>query len=225
MPDVLRALAATPELRVIVVDNGSLDRTAAVARAGGARVVAERRLGYGAACLAALGALRDVPDEDIVVFIDADGSDDPALLPALTEPLVSRHADLVLASRTLVPGEPGALTQAQRLGNALCCRLIAALWGVRFTDLAPCRAARLGTLRALDMQAMGFGWTVEMQIRAARRGLHVREIPSRYRRRRRGRSKVSGSAVGSLAAGVTILATIARELLLGGRRRTQHRAA
>lgn len=225
LPDVLAALPGDLDLDVIVVDNGSTDRTAMLAREGGATVIVESRVGYGAACLAALHALRGASGEDIVVFLDADGSDDPRLLPALIEPLVRGEADFVLASRTLVPGERGALTAAQRFGNWLSCKLIAALWGARFTDLAPFRGARLATVRAFQMQAPDFGWTVEMQIRAVRLGLRIQEIPSRYRRRQRGRSKVSGTVTGAVRAGVTILATIARERLLGGRHRTQRRAA
>jgi glycosyltransferase involved in cell wall biosynthesis len=222
LPDVLAALPWELGLHVMVVDNGSTDGTAAVARRGGAAVVVEPRVGYGAACLAALDGLRNEPDEDVVVFLDADGSDDPGLLPVLVEPLWSAEADLVLASRTMVPAEPGALTSTQRFGNWLSCKLIALLWGVHFTDLAPYRAVQLGTVRALEMQAPDFGWTVEMQIRAARLGLRIREVPSRYRRRLRGRSKVSGTVWGSVRAGITILGTIARELL-AGRRWEPHR--
>lgn len=217
LPAVLDALTAVGGCHVLVVDNGSRDRTAEVARAGGATVVPEPRAGYGAACLAALAALADRPGSDVVAFLDADGSDDPSLVPTLAAPVASGEADLVLASRTLVRGEPGALTLGQRLGNRLACRLIEAFWGVRYTDLAPCRAARLETLRALRLRDRDFGWTVEMQIRAAREHLRIREIPSRYRRRRRGRSKISGTVLGSLRAGATILAVIARELAQGAR--------
>lgn len=225
LPELLDALAGVGRQHVVVVDNGSRDRTADIARARGATVIREPRAGYGTACLAALAALRDRPGSDIAVFLDADGSDDPGLLPTLTGPLLRREADLVLASRTLAPAEPGALTAGQRIGNWLACRLMRVFWGVRYTDLAPCRAARLETLRALQMRDRDFGWTVEMQIRAARQGLRIVEIASRYRRRRRGRSKISGTVGGSVRAGATILRVITRELLRGARRRPAGRAA
>lgn len=218
LPAVLDALARLGPYRVVVVDNGSRDRTAAVARARGATVVQEPHAGYGAACLAALAGLGDRPGEDIVAFLDADGSDDPAVLPRLTAPIAAGQADFVLASRTLVPAERGALTLGQRLGNTLACRLIASLWGVHYSDLAPCRALSLAALRRLRMADRAHGWTAEMQVRAARLGLRIQEVPSRYRRRRAGRSKVSGTWIGSLRAGAAILGVIARELARGGRR-------
>ena len=217
MPGVLDGLAGHAAT-VIVVDNGSVDRTAEVARAHGAVVVREPRLGYGTACLAGLATLRDAADDDVVAFFDADGSDDPLLLEQLVDPVIRGVADLVLASRTLVPGEVGALTLGQRLGNRLACSLVSRFWGVKYTDLAPCRALSLGALNSLQMNAPDFGWTVEMQIRAARQGLSITEIPSRYRRRRGGKSKISGTFWGSVRAGATILRVIGGELLFGGRR-------
>jgi glycosyltransferase involved in cell wall biosynthesis len=212
--DVLVGHAAT----VIVVDNGSVDRTAEVARAHGAVVVREPRLGYGTACLAGLATLRDAADHDVVAFFDADGSDDPLLLEQLVDPVIRGVADLVLASRTLVPGEVGALTLSQRFGNRLACSLVSRLWGVNYTDLAPCRALSVGALNSLQMNDRDFGWTVEMQIRAARQQLRITEIPSRYRRRRGGESKISGTISGSVRAGTTILRVIGRELFFGGMR-------
>jgi glycosyltransferase involved in cell wall biosynthesis len=214
LPGVLDGLVGVAA-SVIVVDNGSMDRTAEVARAHGAVVVHEPRSGYGAACLAGLAALRNHPDDDVVAFFDADGSDDPLLLEQLVDPILRGEADFVLASRTLVPGEAGALTPAQRLGNLFACWLVSRLWGLKYTDLAPCRALSLGALGTLGMEDRDFGWTVEMQIRAARRGLRVTEIASRYRRRQAGRSKISGTVWGSFRAGTTILRVIGRELLLG----------
>lgn len=217
LPSVLDGLAGHATT-IIVVDNGSVDRTAEVARAHGAVVVCEPRLGYGTACLAGLATLRDAADDDVVAFFDADGSDDPLLLEQLVDPVIRGVADLVLASRTLVPGEVGALTLGQRLGNRLACSLVSRFWGVKYTDLAPCRALSLGALNSLQMDAPDFGWTVEMQIRAARQGLRITEIPSRYRRRRGGESKISGTFWGSVRAGSTILWVIGRELFLGGGR-------
>ena len=215
LPSLLEKLRKIGPLNVVVVDNGSRDRTAAVARAHGATVVTEPLRGYGAACLAGIAALFNRPSTEIVVFLDADGSDDPAILPALTAAIQRGEADIVLASRNLVPGERGALTVPQRFGNWLACRLIRMLWNTPASDLAPCRAVRLGVLRALGMNDTGFGWTVQMQIRAARSGYRVSEIPSRYRRRRAGRSKISGTVAGSLRAGCTILTVIAREFFAG----------
>jgi len=214
LPDVLAALVGAAA-SVMVVDNGSVDATAEVARAHGAIVVPEPRAGYGAACLAGLAALRDRPSDHVVVFFDADGSDDPGLLEQLVDPILRGEADFVLASRTVVPAEPGALAPAQRVGNRFACWLVSRLWGVKYTDLAPCRALSLGALASLRMADRDFGWTVEMQIRAARRGLRVAEIASRYRRRRAGRSKISGTVWGSIRAGTTIVRVIGRELLPG----------
>jgi len=213
LPRVLAALPPGVADTVIVVDNGSRDRTAAVARAGGAVVVHEARRGYGAACLAGLAHLAARPPE-LVAFLDADASDDPAQLPELLAPLCEGRADLVVGSRVLGGAEPGALGAVQIAGNRLAVALLALLFGVRYTDLGPFRAIRWEGLSRLAMRDRGYGWTVEMQARAARAGLRAIEVPVRYRRRI-GRSKISGTLRGVLGAGWKILFTIAR-VRLGG---------
>lgn len=201
--------------RAVVSDNGSTDGTAAVARAHGALVVSEPERGYGAACLRGLEALeRDPPD--VVLFLDGDLSDDPSEADTLVEPIRAGRADLVIGSRTRGAREPGALTPQARFGNWLATRLIRSLYGVRYTDLGPFRAIRWEALRTLGMRDRAFGWTVEMQVKAARRGIRAEETPVRYRRRI-GRSKISGTVSGSVRAGVAILGTIAAEALRGGR--------
>lgn len=194
--------------QVIVVDNGSTDHTAEVARTHGAHLVVETRRGYGHACLAGVAALDS--STTIVVFMDADGSDDPADLPRLLEPIADGAADLVLGSRLLGEQEPGALTPQQEFGNRLATRLLRALFGARYTDLGPFRAIRREALERLGMHDTNFGWTVEMQIRATQQRLRVQEVPVRYRRRRAGKSKVSGTFRGSLFAGAKIIWTILR---------------
>lgn len=189
---------------VIVADNGSTDRTSQVAGQHGARVVHEPRRGYGSACLAAMAVL-DCPD--VVVFLDGDYSDYPEEADRLVDPIVAGVADIVLGSRVLGAHEPGALTPQALFGNWLACRLIKAFWGQRFTDLGPFRAIRHSALQRLNMRDPDYGWTVEMQIKAARDGLRVLEVPVSYRRRI-GRSKVSGTVRGVIAAGTKILGTI-----------------
>ncbi len=191
---------------VIVVDNGSTDATASVAAAGGARVVREPVPGYGRACLAGLGALSS--RIDTVAFMDADHADDPGDLPALLAPLARGEADLVIGSRRAL-AQPGSLTLQQRIGNRLACALLRWRFGARCTDLGPFRAIRRDALARLDMRDQAYGWTVEMQAKAARDGLRVREVPVRYRPRI-GRSKISGTVKGAVLAGATILWTIAR---------------
>lgn len=198
--------------RVIVADNGSTDRTAAVARAHGAEVISEPRRGYGRACLAGLAALDETTE--IVVFMDADGSDAPEEARQLVGPIVAGEADLVIGSRALGQAEPGSLRFAQRWGNRLAVGLIAVLYGYRYTDLGPFRAIRRASLEKLGMRDPDFGWTVEMQVQALLRGLRVREVPVSYRRRS-GRSKISGTISGTLRAGTKILWTIFR-LRFGG---------
>lgn len=192
---------------IIVVDNGSTDATAAIAGEAGARVIREPKRGYGAACLAGLAALSD---PDIVVFMDGDGSDVPAEMTLLVDPIIQGRADLVIGSRVLGAREPGALTPQARFGNWLACRLIQLFWGRRYTDLGPFRAIRRRALAALDMQDRDYGWTVEMQVKAVRRGLRVGEAPVSYRRRL-GASKISGTLRGVLGAGLKILYIIFRE--------------
>jgi glycosyltransferase involved in cell wall biosynthesis len=193
----------------LVVDNGSRDATAAVARRAGARVVSESTPGYGAACLAGLAALAASPP-DVVAFLDADDSDDPRQLGELLAPILEGRADLVIGSRTLGEREAGSLTALQILGNWLATRLMSAMLGGRFTDLGPFRAIRWASLVTLGMRDRDYGWTVEMQARALRAGLRCAEVPVRYRRRAHGRSKVSGTLTGATRAGVKILATIGR---------------
>jgi glycosyltransferase involved in cell wall biosynthesis len=210
---VLAELPRSGVRTVVVVDNGSSDDTAAVARAAGATVVSEPRRGYGAACLAGLAHLRAHPPE-AVVFLDADASDDPAQLPEVLAPLIEGRADLVIGSRVRGGHAPGSLTLAQVLGNRLAVALLGLLFGVRYTDLGPFRAIRWSALEALGMRDRGYGWTVEMQARAARAGLRAVEVPVRYRRRI-GRSKISGTVRGAVGAGSKIVFTIAR-VRLGG---------
>lgn len=183
----------------IVVDNGSTDATADVARAAGATVVREPRRGYGRACAAGLAASRDA---GVVVFLDADRSDYPAEMAALVRPVLDGEADLVMGRRG-GRGRP----LAARFGTALCLALINRLWGVRYRDLGPFRAIRREALDRLRMADRTYGWTIEMQVKAVEAGLRVLELPIRQRPRI-GRSKVSGTLVGALRAGGRMLWTI-----------------
>lgn len=194
--------------RIVVADNGSRDATARVARLAGATVVREPRRGYGLACLAAIRALGD--DADVVVFLDGDHSDFAGDMADLVDPIVLAHQDMVLGSRVLGAREPGSLTPQQRFGNWLATRLISYFWGARFTDLGPFRAIRRDALARLEMSEPAYGWTIEMQIKAARQGLSWIEVPARYRRRI-GVSKVSGTLKGAVLAGLRILWVIGRQ--------------
>ncbi|MGB3455615.1 MAG: glycosyltransferase family 2 protein [Litorimonas sp.] len=208
LPSVLSGIPDWVD-EVIVADNASSDGTAAVARAYGATVVRVEPLGYGRACLAGVAAAGDC---DVIVFMDGDASDDPGDMKALVARILAGEADLVIGSRALGERERGSLTVQQRWGNALACWLIHAIWGHRFTDLGPFRAVRRSAYERLNMQAPTFGWTVEMQVRAVKRGLRCVDVPARYRRRI-GISKISGTVRGVVLAGYYILGTIGWEAL------------
>jgi glycosyltransferase involved in cell wall biosynthesis len=208
LPKVLSAILPLVA-EVIVVDTASTDGTPEIAASMGARVVSEPRRGYGRACLAGIAALS--PAVDTVLFMDADASDRPEDLPRLLAPIMEEGAELVIGARSL-DVERGALTPQQRFGNALACRLIRMIWGVSYTDLGPFRVIRRDALDRLQMRDETWGWTVEMQVRAARLGLRVREVPVGYRRRI-GHSKISGTLMGTIKAGWKILWVIAAEAL------------
>lgn len=193
--------------RVIVVDNGSTDRTAEVALAAGVTVVAEPARGYGAACLRGIESLGSC---DVVVFIDADYSDYPDELPLLLAPIEAGAADLVIGSRTLGKSSRKALLPQARFGNWLSSRLLGWAFGGVATDLGPFRAIRAEVLTRLEMDDRDFGWTVQMQARAMAQGMRVVEVPVSYRTRI-GYSKISGTIQGSVRAGHKILLTIWRE--------------
>lgn len=194
---------------IVVVDNGSTDSTSRTARSCGARVFLQPRKGYGAACLTGMAEL-GAPD--IVVFLDGDYSDYPQQMDRLVDPIIERRADLVIGSRTRGRREPGALTPQARFGNWLSCFLIRSIWRERFTDLGPFRAISLTALRKLRMRDKNYGWTVEMQIKAAVEGLRCLEVPVDYRLRI-GESIVSGTFKGVVMAGFKILFTIFRHAL------------
>ena len=193
---------------IIVADNGSTDGTAAVARARGAIVVAEPERGYGAASLAALAALP--AEAEIVVWMQADLSEDPSQAAELMAPIRAGEADLVIGSRTLGTAAKGALLPHQQFGNRLACFLIRMFWGHRYTDLGPFRAIRRDALDRMQMADRNYGWTIEMQIKAVRMGLRVVEIPVRYGVRVAGENKVSGNWRASARAGWIILRTVFR---------------
>lgn len=200
---------------IIICDNGSTDRTAEVAEALGAIVVTEKKRGYGSACLAGMRYLQNLPPSEqphIVVFLDGDYSDYPEDLPKVAGPIIDQNIDMVIASRTLGDMEPGAMTIPQKFGNWLAPWLIRVFFGYHFTDLGPFRAIRWTSLLQLNMEDPNFGWTVEMQVKAAKHQLRCTEVPARYRKRAAGHSKVSGTVKGSIKAGWKIIITILKSL-------------
>jgi glycosyltransferase involved in cell wall biosynthesis len=204
---IARVLAEIPDWvdDVVVVDNGSSDRSAEVARSAGARVLREPRRGYGHACMTGIASLSR---PDVVVFLDGDYSDHPQEMDRVVDPILDGQAQMVIGSRVLGDCQPGALTPQARFGNWLTCTLVRAIWGQRYTDLGPFRAISLPALESLGMADPNYAWTIEMQIKAVQRGLRIVEVPVSYRRRI-GESKVSGTWRGVVLAGSKILAYVA----------------
>jgi glycosyltransferase involved in cell wall biosynthesis len=207
LPLVVADLRDPRLAEIVVVDNGSSDDTAAIAARLPVRLVREPRRGYGSACLAGIAALRQAPPDGIL-FIDGDYSDYPEEAGLLLD-AIERGNDLVIGSRMLGRREPGALLPQARFGNALATFLIRRLYGVACTDLGPFRAVRWDALEHLGMRDRDFGWTCEMQVKAARLRLRVEEVPVSYRRRV-GVSKITGTLSGTVRAGIKILWTIVR---------------
>ena len=205
---VRECLATKIPREVIVVDNGSDDRTGERARAAGAKVVSEPRRGYGRACLAGVFSLS--PECDVVVFLDGDGSDCPEFMNQLVDPIIAGTHDFVIGSRTRGQREPGSMNFQQVFAGRVAGRLLSILYGVRYTDMSPFRAMRRDVLEKLSMREKTYGWNLEMQMKAARAGLRVLEVPVNHRRRTRGVSKVSGTLQGTFVAGARIVATFLR---------------
>jgi glycosyltransferase involved in cell wall biosynthesis len=206
---VVRACLTTGlPAEVIVVDNGSSDRTAERARAAGAKVVSEPTPGYGRACAAGIRALS--PECDLVVFLDGDGSDCPELMPLLVEPIRLGERDFVIGSRTRGEREPGSMNFQQVFAGRIAGLLLRFLYGVRYTDMCPFRAIRRDALEKLEMKEATYGWNLEMQMRAARARLRILEVPVNHRCRTGGESKVSGTFRGTFLAGARIVTTLFR---------------
>jgi glycosyltransferase involved in cell wall biosynthesis len=193
---------------VVVVDNGSTDRTAERARGARAKVVSEPRHGYGRACLAGIRALK--PECEVVVFLDGDGSDCPEFMNQLVDPIAAGTHDFVIGSRTRGQREQRSMNFQQIFAGRLSGWLMSILYGVRYTDMCPFRAIRRDALEELAMKEETYGWNLEMQMKAARLGLRILEVPVDHRRRTGGVSKVSGTLRGTLVAGARIIATFAR---------------
>ncbi len=191
---------------IIVVDSGSADRTVERARAAGARIVIEGR-GYGRACRAGAEAAGDC---DILVFLDGDGSDPPELIPVLLDPIIEGRSDFVIGSRTRGRRERGSMSAHQIVAGHAVGLVLRLLYRVHYTDMGPFRAIRREVLAGLGMREMTFGWNLEMQMRAARAGLRILEIPVDHRKRAGGVSKVSGSLSGTVKASLRIGATLTR---------------
>jgi glycosyltransferase involved in cell wall biosynthesis len=193
---------------VIVVDNGSSDRTAERAQTAGARVVSEPTPGYGRACAAGIRALS--PECDLVVFLDGDGSDCPEFMPQLVQPIRRGEQDFVIGSRTRGEREPGSMNFQQVFAGRIAGWLLRLLYGVRYSDMCPFRAIRRSALDQLGMKELTYGWNLEMQMRAARAHLRILEVPVNHRCRAGGESKVSGTLRGTFVAGLRIVATLFR---------------
>jgi len=207
--DVVRAVAATHISReIIVVDNGSTDATAQRASETGAKVIYQPRRGYGRACAAGIRALS--PECDVVVFLDGDGSDCPEFMNQLVHPIAAGKYDFVIGSRTRGQRERGSMNAQQIFAGRFAGWLLSILYGVRYTDMCPFRAIRRDALERLGMCEKTYGWNLEMQMRAARAGLRILEVPVNHRCRAGGKSKVSGTLHGTFVAGARILATLLR---------------
>ena len=208
---VVRSVTHPLVSEIVVVDNGSTDETAARARDAGARVVWQPSRGYGRACRAGVEAVS--PLTEVIVFLDGDGSDCAEAMDALLAPIAAGTHDFVLGSRVRGEREPGSMNGAQLLAGALAGMSLRLLYGVRFTDMCPFRAIRRVALLGLGMREETYGWNLEMQMKAARRGLRVLEVPVPHRRRAGGHSKVSGDLAATARAGSRILWTLARVAL------------
>ena len=215
---VVRSLPRTIVARVIVADGGSRDATAARAKAAGAEVIEAGR-GYGRACLMATMVAEGA---DIVVFMDGDGADDAASIARLVEPIRSGRYDFVIGSRARGNREAGSIAWHQLAAGRLAGWAMRLLYGAGYTDMCAFRAIRRDALLGLGMRELTYGWNLEMQMRAARAGLRILEIPVDYRRRRGGNSKVAGSLIGTIRAGARILATFVRISIETSRRARNH---
>ncbi len=206
--NVVRDIPAGLIDEIVVVNNNSNDQTAVEAARAGATVLNEPIQGYGRACLRGIAYARNRQQKpDIIVFIDADYSDYPREMTQVVAPILAGDADMVIGSRSLGQRESGSMTFPQVFGNWLATTLMRWIYGVRYTDLGPFRAIRFDSLLALDMQDTTYGWTVEMQLKAAKKGLRITEVPVNYRKRI-GFSKISGTVKGAVGAGYKIITTI-----------------
>jgi len=206
---LLAEIAPTSATWIIVVDNGSTDRTAQVANEAGAMVVKEPIAGYGRACWKGLQTALSL-GADLLIFMDGDGSDDPADIPQMLAPILEGRADLTVGSRISHRSEQGAIPPQARLGNWLVSHMISLLYAAQIHDIGSFRAIRSEKLAALNMHEMTFGWPVEMLVKAARARYHILEIPIHYRRRSHGKSKVAGTVLGSIKAAYFMLSTTLR---------------
>ena len=198
--------------RIIVVDNNSSDKTRQAAEAEGATVLEEKRQGYGYACLKGMEYVKSKKRKpEIIVFLDADYSDYPEEMPIVLGPILAGEADMVIGSRALGKREKGSMTPQQIFGNWLATRLIQIFYGVKYTDLGPFRAIRYDSLMAMEMKDKTYGWTVEMQLKAAKMKLKIKEVAVNYRQRI-GVSKVSGTVKGTIMAGYKIITWIFKYL-------------
>ena len=206
--NVIKSVPGDLADEIVVVDNGSKDRTAEIATAAGARVVKEAVAGYGRAFRAGLRAIS--PQCEIVVFLDGDGSDCPEMMDRLVTPIVEDKSDFVIGSRTRGNREPGSMNFHQVIAGYMIGFMLRVLYGVRSTDMGPFRAIRRDTLERLNLREETYGWPLEMQMRAARARVRTTEVAVDYRRRAGGHSKIAGTVRGSILAATRILVTLAR---------------
>lgn len=209
---VIQEIPSDLVYEVIVVNNASTDETERIAKEAGATVLRETTPGYGRACLKGIDYLKKSdPLTDIVVFLDADHADFPEEMRELVKPILEHNVDLVIGSRALGHKEKGSMTPQQIFGNWLATRLLKLFYKVKFTDLGPFRAIKFDSLLELEMQDKTYGWTVEMQLKAAKKKMKCMEIPVSYRKRI-GFSKISGTVKGTILAGYKIISTIFKYL-------------